>query len=53
MFELTLLTDKRQVFIPAGCAHGFYTYTDSTLYYLQAGEFTPALEQVSTRLFKR
>lgn len=34
----------RQLYIPPGCAHGFYSYTDSLVIYLQDGEFDPVTD---------
>jgi len=35
--------ESKQVFIPAGCAHGFYAYEDNTiLLYTQEGTFDPS-----------
>lgn len=43
----------RQIHVPAGCAHGYLALEDTTMFYLQAGVFTPSLEQVrSFYLFK-
>jgi len=42
-----LLTDKnkKQVFVPGGCGHGFFTFEDDTCaLYLQEGCFNPAKE---------
>lgn len=39
-FALNLYPDSmKQLYIPANCAHGFYSYTDSTVMYLQDGEY--------------
>lgn len=34
-----------QLFIPAGCAHGFYSYEDSVVMYLQDDEYKKDLDE--------
>lgn len=34
-----------QLFIPAGCAHGFYSYEDSVVIYLQDDEYKKNLDE--------
>jgi len=36
--------NNRQMFIPAGCGHCFFSHTDSTILYLQGGCFSPSQE---------
>ena len=43
--------DNKQLFVPSGCAHGFFSSRDDTLFmYLQDGTYNPAVEtQVNWR----
>jgi len=43
----------RQIHIPAGCAHGYLALEDTTMFYLQAGVFTPSLEQVRLSIYSK
>ena len=45
------LSDKKQVLVPGGCAHGFLCFNEATIIYSQGGTFDTSKEQVELYTF--